>query len=118
MFFSLAAGAHISLSPGVLTKPDALTQGSKARMIWVDILEGRHHPLRHGYYCTRQPDDDERARGVSGPAARATEHAFFESTEPWASVVGRGRLGTVGLVEDMGKLLTQIIRKSYVSPLL
>ncbi|KAH9937926.1 P-loop containing nucleoside triphosphate hydrolase protein [Epithele typhae] len=98
---------------GVMTKPDTLSAGStKARDLWLEVLEGRRHPLRHGYYCTRQPDDDERARGVSGIAARDAELAFFRSTPPWATSSHQRRFGTTHLVQNVSKLLTQIIRKA------
>ncbi|KAI0363545.1 hypothetical protein BV20DRAFT_1031177 [Pilatotrama ljubarskyi] len=100
---------------GVLTKPDTLTAGStKARTLWLDVLEGRRYPLLHGYYCTRQPDDDERARGVTGPAARDAEADFFKRTSPWAGLDAslQQRLGTTNLVKEISKLLTQIIRES------
>ncbi|KAI0759256.1 P-loop containing nucleoside triphosphate hydrolase protein [Trametes elegans] len=98
---------------GVLTKPDTLTAGStKARGMWLDVIEGRRHPLLHGYYCTRQPDDDERARGVSGAAAREAELKFFKATSPWAGSQHPQRFGTACLVQSISKLLTQIIRES------
>ena len=102
-----------------MTKPDTITLGStKARDLWLDTLEGRRHPLRHGYYCTRQPDDDERAQGISGAKAREAEDAFFGTAEPWASSTHRSRLGPLVLVQNISKLLTQIIRSSCVVPLL
>ncbi|KAJ8474633.1 hypothetical protein ONZ51_g7084 [Trametes cubensis] len=100
---------------GVMTKPDTLTAGStKARQMWLDVLEGRRHPLLHGYYCTRQPDDDERIHGVSGAAARQLEAAFFSTTSPWANANCQDRLGTTNLVKNISKLLTQIILASQL----
>ena len=97
----------------MLTKPDTLTAGStKARSLWLEVLEGRRHPLRHGYYCTRQPDDDERTRGISGVDARAAELSFFQSTAPWSSSSHQHRFGTANLVQNLSALLTQIIRES------
>ncbi|KAI9058588.1 hypothetical protein FKP32DRAFT_1761416 [Trametes sanguinea] len=97
---------------GVLTKPDTLASGSKARDTWLEVLEGRRHPLLHGYYCTRQPDDDERAQGISGASAREIEAKFFKKTKPWSRCKNRERLGTENLVQSISKLLTQIIRES------
>lgn len=66
-----------------MTKPDTLLPGAtKARDLWLDILEGRRFPLKHGYYCTRQPDDAERADRITIPEARAVEAKFFEQTLP------------------------------------
>ncbi|EED79004.1 predicted protein [Postia placenta Mad-698-R] len=53
---------------GVLTKPDTLPPGSvKLRELWLEVLEGRSvsNHLVHGYFCTRQPDDAERAGDLS-----------------------------------------------------
>ena len=101
------------LISGVLTKPDMLTAGAtKARDLWLEVLEGRRHPLYHGYYCTRQPDDDERSKGISAAEARTAEAAFFQATAPWASSTQRERFGTLNLVKSISKLLTQIIQES------
>ncbi|OBZ74744.1 Interferon-induced GTP-binding protein Mx1 [Grifola frondosa] len=95
---------------GVMTKPDTLPSGStKSRDLWLDVIEGRKHSLTHGYYCTRQPDDDERALGISGPEARAAEAQFFARTPPWCSSAHQHRFGTTNLVQSLSKLLTQVI---------
>ncbi|KAI0746433.1 P-loop containing nucleoside triphosphate hydrolase protein [Daedaleopsis nitida] len=96
---------------GVLTKPDTLTAGStKTRDLWLEVLEGRRHPLLHGYYCTRQPDEDERR--LPRLDARAAEASFFAKTAPWSTSVVPGRFGTWNLVQNISALLTQIIRNS------
>ncbi|OJT11810.1 Interferon-induced GTP-binding protein Mx [Trametes pubescens] len=103
---------------GVLTKPDTITTGStKAREMWLQVIEGHKHALLHGYYCTRQPDDDERARKISNAAARDAEAAFFKSTHPWSTSQHQHRFGTQNLVQSISKLLTQIIRESLPSQL-
>ncbi|KAG6863142.1 hypothetical protein C0991_007944 [Blastosporella zonata] len=95
---------------GVITKPDMLTAGStKAREIWLDIIEGRRHPLVHGYYCTRQPDDAERAADISPEEARAAESAFFSNTPPWSTSTLKNHFGTVHLVASLSQLLVGII---------
>ena len=100
-----------------MTKPDTLTAGStKARQMWLDVLEGGSHPLLHAHYCTRQPDDDERIHGVSGAAARQLEASFFSTTSPWANADCQDRLGTTNLVKNISKLLTRIIREPCVKP--
>ncbi|KZS86992.1 P-loop containing nucleoside triphosphate hydrolase protein [Sistotremastrum niveocremeum HHB9708] len=94
---------------GVLTKPDTLTAGSvRSRANWVDIIEGRKHPLHHGYYCTRQPDDSERARKISPEEARRVETEFFQKTEPWNTCSEPSRFGTKNLVDKLSNLLTHI----------
>ena len=96
----------------MLTKPDTLAEGSiKSRNQWLDVLEGRRHPLLHGYYCTRQPDDRERSCGISPTAARDEEAEFFRNTTPWATSF-QNRLGTPTLVQNVSKVLTQIIQTS------
>ncbi|KAJ7196517.1 P-loop containing nucleoside triphosphate hydrolase protein [Mycena pura] len=96
---------------GVLTKPDVLSERSNARNQWLDVLEGRKHVLQHGYYCTRQPDDDERNRNITTAEARAAESQFFRSTTPWSASTHANRLGTDNLVSTLSTLLVQIINE-------
>ncbi|KAL4244709.1 hypothetical protein ABKN59_010897 [Abortiporus biennis] len=98
---------------GVMTKPDMLTAGGmKSRQIWLNILEGRTHPLKHGYYCTRQPDDDERSRGIGPDEARINEMDFFATNEPWSLSLTRNRFGTKNLSESLSDHLSNIIDQS------
>jgi hypothetical protein len=104
----------------VLTKPDQLALTStKARASWIEVLEGRHHPLTHGYYCTRQPDDAERADGITPADARAAESKFFKTTTPWSKTACPERLGTSNLVGALSEHLTHLIndRKPQLSKL-
>ncbi|EPQ51165.1 hypothetical protein GLOTRDRAFT_141261 [Gloeophyllum trabeum ATCC 11539] len=95
---------------GVLTKPDMLTSGAtKARDLWMDVIEGRRHPLLNGYYCTRQPDDAERAKDISAAEARKVEADFFGNTIPWSRATNKNRFGTGNLVATLSKLLTKLI---------
>ncbi|KAF7319138.1 hypothetical protein HMN09_00250200 [Mycena chlorophos] len=94
---------------GVLTKPDMLGIGSKARDLWLDVIEGRKHPLHHGYYCTRQPDDSERSKNPSTAELRLAESTFFENTAPWSKSVHSNRFGMDNLVSTLSALLVQII---------
>jgi len=92
-----------------------LTSGStKARDLWLDVLEGRCHPLRHGYYCTHQPDDAERTEGISSCEARHREVEFFAKTKPWAASIYKERFGTANLVKTLSALLVTIINDTYV----
>jgi hypothetical protein len=98
-----------------MTKPDMLTFCSdKMRELWLDVLEGRCQPLRHGYYCTRQPDDAERAKCISSTEARTREADFFASTMPWAESSNQSRLGTPNLVGTLSGLLVHTINATYV----
>ncbi|KAF8162470.1 P-loop containing nucleoside triphosphate hydrolase protein [Mycena galopus ATCC 62051] len=94
---------------GVLTKPDMLSTGSNVRNLWLDVIEGRKHPLMHGYFCTRQPDDDERGRNITANQARLAETDFFTTTAPWSTATQKDRFGTDNLVATLSTLLVQII---------
>ncbi|OCH87803.1 hypothetical protein OBBRIDRAFT_827487 [Obba rivulosa] len=95
---------------GVLTKPDTLPPGStKMRELWLDVIEGRRHPLTHGYFCTRQPDDEERVAGITAAEARQSETDFFKNNSPWSTAVYKDRFGTGNLVKSLSKHLTRII---------
>lgn len=95
---------------GVLTKPDTLTAGAiKSKENWLALLEGQRGKTVHGYFCTRQPDDDERARGITPSDARATEKTFFNTTSPWSTSTHRDRFGTESLVDNLARLLSNII---------
>ncbi|KAI0039468.1 hypothetical protein FA95DRAFT_1504134 [Auriscalpium vulgare] len=95
---------------GVLTKPDVVSKGSRARALWLEVIEGRKRPLLHGYYCTRQPDDDERERGIDAAGARKAEMAYFETTAPWNKSSARSQFGINNLASTLSPLLAQIIR--------
>ena len=82
----------------------------------MQVIEGRLHPLKHGYYCVRLPDDDERSRNVTGAALQSLASEFFAST-PWNEVVDRHRLGIPGFVSDISKLLIRLIERAYVTTL-
>ncbi|THH32770.1 hypothetical protein EUX98_g1377 [Antrodiella citrinella] len=95
---------------GVMTKPDTLTTGAtKARGIWLDVIEGRLFSLQHGYYCTRQPDDDERTRGITSEQARTAEMDFFKKTAPWSTSKMQHQFGTRNLIANLSRLLSNII---------
>lgn len=92
-----------------------LTSGStQARDLWLDVLEGRRHPLNHGYYCTRQLDDAERGEGLSSSEARIREANFFAKTTPWATSSSKDRFGTPNLVKMLSTLLVNIISDTCV----
>ena len=98
--------------PGVLTKPDTLSRGaSRMRDMWLDVLEGRDHPLKHGYYCSRQPNDDERREGITQQEARLVEIEFFATTAPCAMSKAQNRLGTSNLIKAVSDLLPALIKE-------
>lgn len=97
---------------GVLTKPDTLPPGaSGSRKRWADIIEGRQHPLKHGYYCVRLPDDDERARRISRTESTKIAMEFFKSTPPW-NKISRHRFGVHNLISDLSLILVGLIEKN------
>ena len=87
---------------------------TKARDLWLDVIEGRRHPLLHGYYCTRQPDDDERASNITPTQARAAEAAFFSKTSPWSNSTHKDKFGIPRLVSTLSSLLVGIINDTSV----
>ncbi|KAI0041018.1 hypothetical protein FA95DRAFT_1565838 [Auriscalpium vulgare] len=97
---------------GVLTKADVISKGSKSRELWLEVIEGRKKPLLHGYFCTRQPDDDERERGITAAEARQVEMEFFETTDPWCRSTHKSRFGIKNLAKMLSPLLAQVIRES------
>jgi hypothetical protein len=68
--------------------------------------------LKHGYYCVRLPDDDERSRNISHSECEKLATELFESTSPWSDVDDRRRFGTANLVTDLSKLLIDLIEDS------
>lgn len=102
-----------------MTKPDMLTSGStKALELWQEVIEGRRHPLIHGYYCTKQPNDVERSAGISSASARQLEMDYFNNNSPWKMSMHKGRFGTNNLVSTLSTLLVQIIKERYAFVLL
>lgn len=95
---------------GVMTKPDMLLPGStKSLSLWLDVIEGRRHPLAHGYYCTRQPDDEQRSQSMTAADARVVEKEFFNTTMPWAKSSHPHRFGTEHLISTLSRLLVRVI---------
>lgn len=100
-----------------MTKPDTLPPGAtKSRGLWLDVIEGRRHVTKLGYYCTRQPDDEERGRNITTSQARVAEKEFFSKNAPWATSTSQDRFGTDNLVASLSKLLAKIIDDSYALP--
>jgi GTPase SAR1 family protein len=97
---------------GILTKPDMLGDGAvNARQLWLDVIEGREHKLKHGYYCVRLPDDAQRAQRLSKPALQRIAADYFDTTSPWSEVTDRGRFGILAFVTDISVLLVSHINK-------
>ncbi|KAJ6477061.1 P-loop containing nucleoside triphosphate hydrolase protein, partial [Mycena sanguinolenta] len=98
---------------GVLTKPDLLSAGqTTSRALWHDVIMGYKHPLHHGYFCTRQPDDKERTNGIIGSEARRIEAEFFANSDPWSTCPEQDRLGTDNLISTLSNCLVQMISET------
>ena len=98
---------------GVLTKPDLVTTAQKKEG-WLDVIEGRAFRLKHGYYCTRQPDEDDRAKGMTLADARGAEADFFLKTLPWTTSPHQTRFGTQNMVTSLSRQLSKVIAERYV----
>jgi hypothetical protein len=89
-----------------------LSEGDTSMLaLWREVLAGTRHPLTHGYFCTRQPNDAERDQGIAPELARKRELEFFANTLPWSSFDG-ARLGTAKLVETLSRLLTSLTQNA------
>ena len=75
---------------------------------------GYKHPLHHGYFCTRQPDDEERANGITTSEARRIETDFFANSDPWSTCPRQERLGTDNLISTLSSCLVQMFVDTYV----
>jgi hypothetical protein len=96
---------------GALTKPDTVERGEHDQ--WVSILRGHTHCLRHGYFVTKQPNQDALNKGVDSAMARKLEHEFFHTTEPWATELSdlHRRFGTRNLGNYLAAELGELIKR-------
>ncbi|KIJ08543.1 hypothetical protein PAXINDRAFT_120297, partial [Paxillus involutus ATCC 200175] len=98
---------------GVLTKPDILGEGAvNAKKLWLDVIEGHQHALKHGYYCVRLPDDAQRTQRLSRAAFQKLEGEYFDTNLPWSQAKERGRFGIPPFISQMSALLVKHIEKS------
>ena len=100
-----------NLGVGVLTKPDTLQEGEEKN--WIEVLEGRKHPLKLGYYVTKQPAPKDLLEGITHAEARAKERDFFRDHPTWSTVESsKSRMGTEKLGASLSKLLSQLINQT------
>ncbi len=59
----------------MLTKPDTIQEGEEQQ--WLDIMEGRRHPLKHRYFVTRHPNQKELNRGITIRRCEAERNGLF-----------------------------------------
>jgi hypothetical protein len=97
---------------GVLTKADAVLAGEEPA--WLEVLEGKRHLLKHGYYVTKQPGPDELSKKPSFKDTRDQERRFFAATEPWKSTSAhiKSRTGIPNLTIELSKLLSHLIMQT------
>lgn len=84
---------------------------SNARTIWKEVLEGTRHATKHGYFCVRLPDDEQRARGVMRVEAQQIADAFFNTKVPWNEINDRSRFGIPNFVQYISALLVKLIEE-------
>ncbi|KAL0567361.1 hypothetical protein V5O48_014635 [Marasmius crinis-equi] len=95
----------------VLTKPDLVGVGATtAQKRWRKTLDGEVDQLKHGYYCVRLPDDEDRK--LDSRAFQRKAEKFFASTSPWSEVSNRNRFGVQNLVSNLSELLVNLIESN------
>ena len=104
-FVTVLGRSDITL--GVLTKADLVPKGDHD--VWLDILNNKSHPLKHGYYVTRQPSAKEMSENPSWETTQIIECTFFQSQSPWCEL-DRNRLGTEALTEALSTRLSHMIQ--------
>ncbi|KAL7276404.1 hypothetical protein RUND412_000609 [Rhizina undulata] len=97
---------------GALTKPDTVMSGEYGQ--WINILRGNAHRLKHGYFVTKQPSQEQLVRSISHAEARAQETEFFSNTEPWRTELSdlKERFGTQALQSYLANEFGELIRKT------
>jgi hypothetical protein len=94
---------------GVLTKPDRIERGSE--IPWLQMVQGKSNPLRHGWFSVKQPSARQLEAGLSWEEARTLDRQFFDDTAPWSTVdtEHRCRLGCANLIAHLGETLGKVI---------
>ncbi|THH23246.1 hypothetical protein EUX98_g7932, partial [Antrodiella citrinella] len=96
---------------GVLTKPDTVLRGEHAN--WLRVLDGVSHPLKLGYFVTKQPSPEELEEDLSFLTVRERETFFFAETSPWKDRTDlHPRFGTPKLTQELSKVLGMLISKA------
>ncbi|KAG8877756.1 hypothetical protein FRB97_003128 [Tulasnella sp. 331] len=98
-----------SRTVGVLTKVDRIELGGEDK--WIKILRNEENALPNGWFCVKQPDLPQLRSGISWGDAKAAEKKFFMDMSPWSLLDRgtRGRLGSGGLAEQLGKILSELV---------
>ena len=103
-------------SLGVLTKPDMLTAGATGqRQKWHDLLAGKDtdpaHSLKLGFYCVKLPEDASRNKNLTREQRKREEMDFFTLRAEGKDLRAgnQSRCGVHNLVQDISKLLTEML---------
>ncbi|KAL0563872.1 hypothetical protein V5O48_018190, partial [Marasmius crinis-equi] len=95
----------------VLTKPDLVGPGEIGKQKrWKSTIDGETDQLKHGYYCVRLPDDEDRK--LDSRTFQRKAESFFASEPPWNEVVNRDRFGVQNLVSSLSRLLVGLIESN------
>lgn len=96
---------------GILTKPDTLQRGEERT--WMKILEGSSHPLKYGYFMTKQASPEELEKRMSFEDARKSEREWFQTNAPWKDMSNfHNRMGTRNLTKELSRLLGAVINQA------
>lgn len=99
----------------VLTKPDRLEKGIPLGPL-EKILSGDEDafPVGHGYYVTKQPDQQQLNQHLSRQDAREEETRFFTTQEPWSTDLAHhhARFGTESIRKKLSTLLFEAIKSN------
>jgi hypothetical protein len=92
--------SSVNRTIGVITKADLMSADQGSVTQWLDIIQGRKHPVGHGYFVTsREPN-------VPLAVASAKEEAFFRDRTKWPRMFeGCARTGVDALKAFVSKKL-------------
>ena len=110
---SITTSCILTLTTGVLTKPDTVEAGGHES--WFRSIQNKHHILKHGWYVTCQCSMEELSKNLPWEKVGQMEQLFFRQ-EPW-SKLDASRLGTPKLVSALSSLLSTIIQERYLNVL-
>jgi len=97
---------------GILTKADTIQLGEEST--WIEVLEGKRHLLKKGYFVTKQPGPNDLLKKNSFEESRRQEQEFFATTEPWKSSTEqiKYRTGIPKLTAELSRLLSLLIMQT------
>lgn len=80
----------------------------------MEVLEGRRHILKKGYYVTKQPGPNDLIKKNSFEESRRQEQEFFATVEPWKSSTEKikSRTGIPKVTAELSSLLSNLITQT------